>query len=234
MKNLNLSDQQRIARAKVRMKLVRKKNELRNLEEDYKMGKAEKSDVDSCKGEIEVFKKEIESIEQSGHTVFLNAKEMLAPKKDLGAKKKKLSTRKLILERKIRITQNQLDNPDPSGTPKSDLEEQLQRHKKELFSISEEEKSLSNYNHTRFLESRNMGQKFDGQEEKKNMVEGKISGMKAQILEAESKKDAGEVNRLHEQLHLLNMELEAIENFAHEEFLENLKTLKAKRRSDLA
>ena len=54
MKNLNLTDQQRIARAKVRMKLVRKKNELRDLEEDYKTGKAEKSDLDACKGDIEV------------------------------------------------------------------------------------------------------------------------------------------------------------------------------------
>ena len=98
MKNLNLTDQQRIARAKVRMKLVRKKNELRDLEEDYKTGKAEKSDLDACKGDIEVLKKEIKSIEQSGHTVFLNAKEMLAPKKDLAEKKKKLSNRKLILE----------------------------------------------------------------------------------------------------------------------------------------
>ena len=234
MKNLNLTDQQRIARAKVRMKLVRKKNELRDLEEDYKTGKAEKSDLDTCRGEIEVLKKEIESIEQSGHTVFLNAKEMLAPKKDLAEKKKKLSNRKLILERKIRITQKQIDNTDTPEDQKEILKSQLENINADLDSLLEEEQSLGSYNHTRFLESRKMNEKFEGQEGKKKDLEKKISTTEEEIKEAESRNDNDYVETLSEQLHLFRMELEAIENFTHDEFLENLKSLKAKRKSDLA
>ena len=234
MKNLNLTDQQKIARAKVRMKLVRKKNELRDLEEDYKTGKAEKSDLDACKGEIEILKKEIESIEQSGHTVFLNAKEMLAPKKDLAEKKKKISNRKLILERKLKIAQKQIDNPDTSEDQKTILKRQLDNINADLNSLLEEDQSLGSYNHTRFLESRKMNEKFEGQEEKKKTLEKKILTTEEEIKEAESRNDNGHVKTLREQLHLFRMELEAIENFTHDEFLENLKSLKAKRKRDLA
>ena len=233
MKNLNLTDQQRIARAKVRMKLVRKKNELRDLEEDFKTGKAEKSDLDACKGEIEILKKEIESIEQSGHTVFLNAKEMLAPKKDLAEKKKKISNRKLILERKIKIAQKQIDNPDTAEDQKAILKRQLDNIKSDLNSLFEEEQSLGSYNHTRFLESRKMDENFQGQEEKKKNLEKKIFTTEEEIKEAESRNDNDHVETLSEQIHLFRMELEAIENFTHDEFLENLKSLKAKRKSDL-
>ena len=168
MKNLNLTDQQKIDRAKVRMKLVRKKNELRDLEEDYKIGKAAKSDLDVCAGEIDVLKKEIESIEQSGHTVFINAKKMLSPKKDLAGKKKKLSNRKLILERKIRITQKQIDNHDTSEDQKAVLIDQIKNIHIELDNLLEEEQALGSYNHTRFLESRKVNQKFEKKEGKKN------------------------------------------------------------------
>ena len=57
MKNLNLTDQQRVERAKVRMKLVRKKNELRSLEEDFQSGKTDRADLDVCRGEIDVLRK---------------------------------------------------------------------------------------------------------------------------------------------------------------------------------
>ena len=78
-----------------------------------------------------------------------------------------------------------------------------------------------------------MNEKFEGQEEKKKDLEKKISTTEEEIKEAESRNDNDRVKTLSEQLHLFRMELEAIENFTHDEFLENLKSLKAKRKSDL-
>ena len=50
---------------------------------------------------------------------------------------------------------------------------------------------------------------------------------------AELEKELDHFQTLGEKLHLYRMELESIENFTHDEFLENLKSLKAKRKSDL-
>ena len=234
MKNLNLTDQQRVERAKVRMKLVRKKNELRALEEDFQSGKTDRADLDVCRGEIDVLKKEIESIEQSGHTVFLNAKKMLEPKKDLSAKKKKLSTRKLILERKIKISQKRLDDPGCGDEGKEELVQKIASLQKEISNLVEEEVSIGNFNHTRFLESKKLDQQFAGNEDLKNQVEQKMVAKEQEIQNAKESGDRQIIENLNEELHLLKMELEAIENFAHEEFLQNVASLKAKRRSDLS
>ena len=234
MKKLNLTDQQRVERAKVRMKLVRKKNELRSLEEDFQSGKVDRADLDVCRGEIDVLKKEIESIEQSGHTVFLNAKKMLEPKKDLSAKKKKLSTRKLILERKIKISQKRLDDPGCGDEEKEELVQKIASLQKEISNLVEEEVSIGNFNHTRFLESKKLDQQFAGHEDTKNQVEQKIVAKEQEIQSAKESGDSQTIEKLNEELHLLKMELEAIENFAHEEFLQNVESLKAKRRSDLS
>ena len=61
----------------------------------------------------------------------------------------------------------------------------------------------------------------------------KIAEAKTKLEQACGKGHEGLAEELQDDLHLLEMEKESIENFAHDIFLKNLKNLKAKRRSEL-
>ena len=58
MKNSQLSDKDRALRSKVRMKMSKLRVKLKDLESGVESGTSQQSDLDACKGEIEVLRKE--------------------------------------------------------------------------------------------------------------------------------------------------------------------------------
>ena len=89
MKNSQLSEKDRTIRSKIRMKMSNLRSKLKSFENGIESGDFQQSDVDACKGEIEVLRKELQSLEDGGHTTFIKAKAMLEPKKNLSSKEKK-------------------------------------------------------------------------------------------------------------------------------------------------
>ena len=93
MKNSQLSEKDRAIRSKIRMKMSNLRSKLKDFENGIDSGSSQQTDVDACKGEIEVLRKELKSLEDGGHTTFIKAKSMLEPKKNLSSKEKKSSQR---------------------------------------------------------------------------------------------------------------------------------------------
>ena len=99
--------------------------------------------------------------------------------------------------------------------------------------MNQEQNAVNDLNHTRFLDSQNVGAEGAGQEQDLKKVTSEIEEVNTQISDNGSKLDAAELAQLKERLHFLKLEKESIENFAHDEFLENTEAIKAKRKSQL-
>ena len=89
MQKSQLSEKDRIVRSKIRMKMSNLRSKLKGFEDGIEKGASQQSDVDACKGEIEVLRKELQSLADGGHSTFVKAKSMLEPKKNLSSKEKK-------------------------------------------------------------------------------------------------------------------------------------------------
>ena len=100
--NSKLSEKDRAFRSKIRMKMSSLRIKLKELEEGVRLGEVQQSDVDSCKGEMEVLRKELQSLEEGGHTTFIKAKSMLEPKKNLSSKGKKLDWKTKLLNTRLK------------------------------------------------------------------------------------------------------------------------------------
>ena len=66
------------------------RSKLKDFENGIVSGDSQQSDVDACKGEIEVLRKELQSLVDGGHTTFIKVKSMLEPKKNLSSKKNRV------------------------------------------------------------------------------------------------------------------------------------------------
>ena len=66
------------------------RSKLKDFENGIVSGDSQQSDVDACKGEIEVLQKELQSLVDGGHTTFIKVKSMLEPKKNLSSKKNRV------------------------------------------------------------------------------------------------------------------------------------------------
>ena len=66
------------------------RSKLKDFENGIVSGDSQQSDVDACKGEIEVLQKELQSPVDGGHTTFIKVKSMLEPKKNLSSKKNRV------------------------------------------------------------------------------------------------------------------------------------------------
>ena len=221
------SSKDKAIRSQVRMKISNLRSQLKKLQQD---NPSNLGDIESCKGEIEVLRKELQSLEDGGHTTFIKAKGMLEPKKNLSSKSKKL-------EWKIKLYKTRIKNAEKKLTKQGLSSEIIEKQKKlisdltkQIFSLSEEQKALKNFNHTRFLESTKDTSEEDSQAKKLDDINVRISVVQGKIANLpDNEKD----ENLNEELHLLEMEKEAIENFTHDHFLENLEVIKAKRKSAL-
>ena len=214
-------------RSQVRMKISNLRSQLKKLQQD---NPSNLGDIESRKGEIEVLRKELQSLEDGGHTTFIKAKGMLEPKKNLSSKSKKLEWKIKLLKTRIKNAEKKLTKQGLSSEIIEKQEKLISDLTKQIFSLSEEHKALKNFNHTRFLESTKDTSEEDSQAKKLDDINAKICVVQGKIA---SLPDNEKDENLNEELHLLEMEKEAIENFTHDHFLENLEVMKAKRKSAL-
>ena len=221
------SSKDKAIRSQVRMKISNLRSQLKKLQQD---NPSNLGDIESCKGEIEVLRKELQSLEDGGHTTFIKAKGMLEPKKNLSSKSKKLEWKIKLYKTRIKNAEKKLTKQGLSSEIIEKQEKLISDLTKQIFSLSEEQKALKNFNHTRFLESTKDTSEEDSQAKKLDDINARISVVQEKIA---SLPDNEKDENLNEELHLLEMEKEAIENFTHDHFLENLEVMKAKRKSAL-
>ena len=233
MSHSKLSDKDRIFRSKIRMKMSNLRSRLKELQQEVITGESQQSDVDACKGEIEVFRKELQSLEDGGHTTFIKAKTMLEPKKNLSSKGKKLELKAKLLKTRLESAEKKLLKEDGNSFKlKSKQQKIVDDLKEQIQMLGAERTAIDNFNHTRFIQLKNQQSDGDKQARELHEVENKIREIKEKISEHKESEEATK-EQLMDDLHLAEMEKESIENFTHDDFLENLESMKAKRRSGL-
>jgi hypothetical protein len=231
--NSKLSEKDRAFRSKIRMKMSSLRIKLKELEEGVRLGEVQQSDVDSCKGEMEVLRKELQSLEEGGHTTFIKAKSMLEPKKNLSSKGKKLDWKNKLLNTRLKGAKKKLmQEGDSSPNLKKKQQEIVEDLKAQIQSLVGEREAIQNFNHTRFVQLKDQASEGEKQSKELSEVEGKIKGLQVKISKC-SESDIEKEKLFKEELHFLEMEKESIENFTHDHFLENVESMKVKRRSGL-
>ena len=221
-----LSEKDRIHRSKVRMKMVKLRTQLKELLQE----EGQQSDIDSCNGEIEVLRKELQSLEDGGHTTFIKAKQMLEPKKNLSTKGKKIDTKVKFLKIRLKNAEKKLNEQDSSPKLKEKQQEIVEDLKEQLQSLSGERQAIENFNHTRFVQLKSQASEGDKQTKELGEVDQKIKDLRQKLSKCS---DSDSEDLLQDELHFLEMEKESIENFTHDHFLENVESMKVKRRSGL-
>ncbi|MDC3335073.1 hypothetical protein OAV71_01065 [Opitutales bacterium] len=232
MKNSELSEKDRATRSKIRMQITRLREKLKDLEEGVQSGASKQSDVDVCKGEMEVLRKELQSLVDGGHTTFIKAKTMLEPKKNLSSKEKKLDWKTKLLKTRLTSAEKKLKQEGNSEAFINKQSKVIDDLRAQIQSLAGERQAIENFNHTRFVELKSLPSEGETQSKELLEVEGKIKSIKEKLARGSNLK-AGEEESLKDELHLLEMEKESIENFTHDHFLENLESMKAKRKSAL-
>ncbi len=220
---------QRALRSKIRTQMA----ELVQKQKKLKLEGASMLELEEVSGEMEVLRKELQSVEDSGHTVFMSAKQMLAPKKELSQKQKKISWKKKHIEIRLNSLNKDLKDLEQSSEECTLINDKIAKFQKELSDLNQEQNAVNDLNHTRFLDAQNVGAEEAGQEQDLKKVNSELEELNSQILENGSKLATAELAELKERLHFLELEKESIENFTHDEFLENTKAMKAKRKSQL-
>jgi len=133
-----LSEKDSIHRSKVRMKMVKLRTQLKELLQE----EGQQSDIDSCKGEIEVLRKELQSLEEGGHTTFIKAKQMLEPKKNLSTKGKKIDTKVKFLKIRLKNAEKKLNEQDSSPKLKEKQQEIVEDLKSNYNPFLEKDRPL--------------------------------------------------------------------------------------------
>lgn len=220
---------QRALRSKIRTQMA----ELVQKQKKLKLEGASMLELEEVSGEMEVLRKELQSVEDSGHTVFMSAKQMLAPKKELSQKQKKISWKKKHIEIRLNSLNKDLKDLEQSSEECTLINDKIAKFQKELSDLNQEQNAVNDLNHTRFLDAQNVGAEEAVQEQDLKKVNSELEELNSQILENGSKLATAELAELKERLHFLELEKESIENFTHDEFLENTKAMKAKRKSQL-
>ena len=220
---------QRALRSKIRTQMA----ELVQKQKKLKLEGASMLELEEVSGEMEVLRKELQSVEDSGHTVFMSAKQMLAPKKELSQKQKKISWKKKHIEIRLNSLNKDLKDLEQSSEESTLINDKIAKFQKELSDLNQEQNAVNDLNHTRFLDAQNVGAEEAVQEQDLKKVNSELEELNSQILENGSKLATAELAELKERLHFLELEKESIENFTHDEFLENTKAMKAKRKSQL-
>ena len=232
MSSSKLSDKDRAFRSKIRMKMSNLRTRLKDLQQGVITGESQQSDVDACKGEIEVLRKELQSLQDGGHTTFIKAKTMLEPKKNLSSKGKKLEWKTNLLKTRLKSAEKKLQEEGSSSKLKDKQQKIVDDLKEQIQMLGVERTAIDNFNHTRFVQLKNQQSEGDKQTRELQEVENKIKEIEEKISKCKESEE-GSKEQLMDDLHLAEMEKESIENFTHDDFLENLESMKAKRRSGL-
>jgi len=222
-------------RAKVYVQLHKLRRQIKQLQAGTRSPSAKKEKIESLRGEVTVLEKELQSFQEGGHTTFLQAKKMLEPKKGISGKKHRIKWKKSQIEIRLKDVEEQLTEPDLDKELHDGLKAQMEKFRHQLALLQQENEALEDYNHTRFVQAQK-GSGGTGEESraaKLSKIDEKISSIQKNLEKACEEGKEEEAEELQDDLHLLEMEKEAIENFSHELFLNNLGKLKAKRRSEL-
>ena len=217
------------------MQLHKLRRQIKQLQAGTRSPSAKKEKIESLRGEVTVLEKELQSFQEGGHTTFLQAKKMLEPKKGISGKKHRIKWKKSQIEIRLKDVEEQLTEPDLDKELHDGLKAQMEKFRHQLALLQQENEALEDYNHTRFVQAQK-GSGGTGEESraaKLSKIDEKISSIQKNLEKACEEGKEEEAEELQDDLHLLEMEKEAIENFSHELFLNNLGKLKAKRRSEL-
>ena len=191
-------------RAIVRESLREARSKLKELQKEMSLGKDYADDVVSCKGEIELLFKELESIEDGGHATFLEAKELIAPKKNVSEKKIAIRSKMEKARKEISELEKKLYLPSLDQTERDQIIISISRENVALEELKEELNALKEFNHTRFVLTRDENKKIAEQQQELENIESQVTEIKNSLMEANSKGDGPLIEKLQNHLNSLD------------------------------
>ena len=191
-------------RAIVRESLREARSKLKELQKEMSLGKDFADDVVSCKGEIELLFKELESIEDGGHATFLEAKDLIAPKKNVSEKKLVIRSKMEKAKKEISELEKKLYFPTLEQQERDQIIISISKENTALEELKDELNALKEFNHTRFVLTRDENKKIAEQQQELENIESKLAEVKNSLMEANSKGDAQLIEELQNHLNSLD------------------------------
>lgn len=191
-------------RAIVRESLREARSKLKELQKEMSLGKDYADDVVSCKGEIELLFKELESIEDGGHATFLEAKELIAPKKNVSEKKLAIRSKMEKAKKEISELEKKLYFPTLEQHERDQIIISISKENVALEELKEELNALKEFNHTRFVLTRDENKKIAEQQQELENIESQVAEIKNSLMEANSKGDDPMIEELQNHLNSLD------------------------------
>ena len=147
-----------LAKAKVQEEMDGVKNQIKELRIQQSQGKKVDQDIEACLGYLKVLKREKHSISEGNHTTFLDAKKLISPKLNYGSRKEILLAEIKNFAKEIRTTEKELAGGGYDSQQREDLNANLEKLRAKHRDMLLELKAIEQYNHTRFLEQKNLQQ----------------------------------------------------------------------------
>ena len=163
-------------------------------------------DMDTCTGEIDLLLKELQSIEDGGHTTFLKVKRSIAPKKNISSQKAKIKEETNELRKRIKALEEKLHLPNLTSEQRDGIVHEVSEKKERLVDLRNELNALAQYNHTRFVDSRDEDRKNIELDEKLRNLDVRNEEIQTKMLTALEQADDSMINSLYEELDSLEEE----------------------------
>ena len=143
-----------LARRKVQAEMEDLRKQIRELRKKEENGQSVAQDIEACLGYLKVLKKEKDSIKEGNHETFLSAKKYISPKFNYGSKKEDLLAEIRQLAKEIRSKEKELAGGGYDADQRESLHNSLTEIKEKHRQAMLELKALEQFNHTRFLEQK--------------------------------------------------------------------------------
>lgn len=190
-------------RTLVRESLRDARNKLKELKNEMSLGRDFADDVVSCKGEIELLFKELQSIEDGGHATFLAAKELISPKKNVSEKKLAIRSKVKKAKNDISEMEKKLYFPNLDPKERDEIIVSISKENTVLEDLKEELNALKEFNHTRFLFTRDENKKIAEQQQELDDIENQSVEINKQLIEANNRCDIDLIEELKNKLNAL-------------------------------
>ena len=154
-----------LAREKVQQEMDDLRAKIKELREQEKIGKNVHQDIEAYLDYLKVLKKEKDSIREGNHTAFLDAKKIIAPKLNYGSKKEEVLSKIKEFAKEIRTTEKALAGGGLDSSQRAEIDLLLKETKVKHQEALMELKSIEQFNHTRFLEQKELNETNNLQEE---------------------------------------------------------------------
>lgn len=145
-----------LAKNKVQKEMDDLRVKIKELRKQQDQGRTVQQDIEAYLDYLKVLKKERDSIREGNHTTFLDAKKLISPKLNYGSKKEDALAKIRKLAQKIRATEKALAGGGYDSAQREELELFLRSTKDKHQDALLELKSIEQYNHTRFLEQKEL------------------------------------------------------------------------------